>query len=65
MGKQLTDVVETANASTSANSTFFPLVTTGQRTPGRHPPWGRWQKRRNPPGPGRPGGTNLLRHLPL
>jgi hypothetical protein len=26
IGKQLTDVVETANASSSATKTFFPLV---------------------------------------
>lgn len=26
IGMQLTDVVETANASSSANKTFFPLI---------------------------------------
>lgn len=35
MGTQLTDVVETANASSSANKTFFPLVMTEKRTSGR------------------------------
>lgn len=35
IGMQLTDVVETANASTSANTIFFPLVIAGERKPGR------------------------------
>lgn len=46
IGMQLTDVVETANASTSANKIFFPLVITGERKPGRHFPWRSPRKQR-------------------
>ncbi|ORB05897.1 hypothetical protein BST30_13100 [Mycobacterium mantenii] len=35
IGRQLTDVVETANASSSTNRTFFPLVMTEKRMPAR------------------------------
>lgn len=37
IGMQLTDVVETANASSSANTTFFPLFTLGSLPPARDP----------------------------
>lgn len=58
MGKQLTEVVATANARTSANRTFFPLVITGKRTPGRHSPRRRLaETAENPAGAGRPGVT--------
>lgn len=65
MGKQLTDVVETANASTSANSTFFPLVTTGSVRPAGTPRGGVGRNGRIPQDRGGRAGQNLLRHLPL
>lgn len=58
MGKQLTDVVATANTRTSANRTFFPLVITGKRMPGRRSPrWCLAETAENPAGAGRPGVT--------